>query len=159
MDESKVREWIAANEEKLRAAMGLAHWKVTWFFEPLTARTGGPDDACLGRCEILPDYDRAIIRLNFAELEDESHLERIAVHELLHVTLVPMQVYREWASQTIEGGSAADHQEDRLWDYLIEQTLLCLERLWRRRPDWPPRPDAPIPAPEAPVDAAPPADA
>lgn len=133
MDYSKAKAWIDANGERLRDAMGLRHWVVTFRLERLDGQARFPGATCLGECNTQPDYNRAVITIDHDEIDDEAELERVATHEMLHVVLSPLNVYRDYRNQGVEADSPDADRNQVIWDYFIEQAIVNLERLWEHR--------------------------
>jgi hypothetical protein len=132
MDQSEARRLVEAHIEGYTAALGIAFWRLTILYEPIDAEPGRVcrDHKAAGECITNVRYNRATIRLDPAQLDDAAKLLEALRHELFHVVLAPFLLYRDHYLATVERGSGADDQESRLWEFVAEQAVINLERVW-----------------------------
>jgi hypothetical protein len=129
LDRTAVKEWVDRHIEPLMASLGIGYWRVVVQYDRVEADDPGPGFGVAAQCWAKPQYERATIRIDPEEVDDEGHLEAILTHELLHVVASPYLSYRDIATSNIRPGSSADAAEDRAWADACERTVRNLERL------------------------------
>ncbi len=135
MDESAVRKVVESNLEALAGALGLERWKITIRFERCQD-AGGDRYVTQAQCDMKGEYETAIITLDHAEFNDDAHVIATLTHELTHIMLAPLDVYRDFAAAAVTGNPVMERQAAELWTSAIEKTVLGLERAWHRTRDY-----------------------
>lgn len=126
MDRSECERLVEKHRGPLVEFVGVGHWRLKFV-------VGACDDrGNTAECQRNTPYDIATITVDHDKFEDESFLLDTLFHELTHLLLAPMDVYRQNYCQAVEPNSVEDKREDMLWCYSIEQTVVNFERLWRR---------------------------
>lgn len=94
MDKSKVQEWLDSNIDPLKKQFGLSHWNIK--FEVCHI------DGVMGRCNALPDYERARLKFNYDLIENEKELEEVVKHELMHIVHSPFNLFTNAVFEAID---------------------------------------------------------
>lgn len=129
MERKDAKKIIDRELVPLMERLGIPHWKITIVLGPTESTDDG--SCVLGLCRRLPDYNRAQITINFDDIEDEAKLMRTLVHELSHIVISPFDVYRDTITQHLAPDSHEGRSECRLFTYVVEQTIINLERMYR----------------------------
>jgi hypothetical protein len=133
VDLSAARAIVEEHLPRYKKALGINHWDIFISFQTIEARR--PRRDCDGPVGAYNShnvcYEHARIEIDHNEVDDEATLLFRLRHELFHLILAPFTLYRHYMVQSIESGSPADHQEDNIWDFSVEQGVLALQRLWR----------------------------
>ncbi len=125
MDTSAVKAIVDRHIEPLMESMGIPHWKISVYYDSCS------DPEWVAECRRICDYNQAWITIDPRHAVDEAGVVKSLVHELCHVILAPLDVYREAMTQHIENGTDLAKQENRLWSHFIEQTVINCERMYR----------------------------
>lgn len=129
MDQSEVKRFVERDIAGLMEAMGVPHWNLLVEYGPMESNTAG--FSCHGQCTPSVCYNKATIQLDPAMIQDEKALGKLLVHEIGHILISPFNLYRKHAASFIQAGSPQDSQEDTVWEYCMEQTIINLERMYR----------------------------
>lgn len=129
MERKDAKKIIDRELVPLMERLGIPHWKVVITLGPIEQRPECSN--IIGWCVRYPDYNQAEITINFDDIEDETMLMRTLVHELFHIVISPFDVYRDTITQHIEPDSHEGRSECRLFTYVVEQTIINLERMYR----------------------------
>ena len=122
MDASAVRAIVNKRIERAMREIGIPHWRINVEYGP----TGTPHWAA--SCDRQGrDYWHATITLDPTKLDDEEHVLTCLYHELAHVLLAPLDVYRDAITVHINT-DAAHTQEAILWTHAIEACITTIER-------------------------------
>ena len=121
MDRSEVRAIVETNLDRIRTALNLHDWFIGINYGP----TDNPNWAA--SCDRSGgDYQRASIVIDPHMHDTPEDVLKTLVHELLHLALAPLDVYRDAISSFAP--SEADGMEQRVWTHAIEQAVTRLER-------------------------------
>ncbi len=123
MDESAVRKYVAAHLGHMLEDAGISGWTVTVEYGHIGPHTQG-------NCSAMAEYNQAQIRLDPEMFGDETTLAAVLRHELFHIVLAPMDVYRGLVTGHLEMDTPEATSEDLAWTYFVEQSVLGLERMW-----------------------------
>lgn len=124
MDRSQVRALVADALPGLLTRLGLAHWRVEVAYD---LRADCESFAVLGRCTRIGEYNGARIELDADALATEADVLRTLRHELLHVVLAPLDLYRATLAPLFDETSST--MAEVIWSYCIEKTVVNLERM------------------------------
>ena len=127
MDVSQAKAIVERDLEGLLDTFGLGHWDVRVDLDAI--RDEGPNT--IGISSPNADYEHAYIRLDAEAIATEDKLLRVLRHELFHVVVSPLRVYREAANQHLRRGSPAYGSDQRTWEHFEEQVICNLERLYK----------------------------
>lgn len=120
MDASAVHTIIQAHEERIVTALGLEAWRIQYTIEAI------PDGPYAAMCERWPEYQRATITIDPARAADDEDVLDSLVHELLHIVLSPIDLYRAIVTPYVPEG-APDESAETAFTHAIESTLRGLE--------------------------------
>lgn len=119
MDQSKVKEWVGANLERLMAQCGIPHWRVVVWYDAL--------DEATAECSPRLKYESARITIDPARIDDIEELERVLRHELFHIVHSPFHILWDAVAQTFTQEQCDIFNQ--LWSYAQEMTVKNLERM------------------------------
>lgn len=123
MDVSEVQRIVSDNILRLVEAVGVPHWQIDIQYGPLG------NDSWKAMCSRNSDYDQATITIDPAQHVNEDDVLNSVIHELIHVALAPLDLYRNFmTAHMAELGSVASDQERVLWSFTIEQLVRNIER-------------------------------
>ena len=125
MDDSAVRAIVDKRIKRAMQEIGIPHWHITIEYGPTGVDNWAASCDRRGR-----DYWHATITLDPAVLDDDEHVLTCLYHELAHVLLAPLDVYRDAVTARIHSGGdeAAQTQEAILWTHAIEACTTALGR-------------------------------
>jgi len=127
VDKSEAQRIVQANVERIRDALRLHDWYTTIEYGPCSNPNWGASCDRAGG-----DYKRATITIN-PELHDtEEEVLSSLTHELLHLVLAPLDVYRDIITSLVPGmhelGGPVAVAEQRAWTHALEAVVTLLER-------------------------------
>lgn len=125
MDKSKLESLLHLHATPLARFLSINHWNIRCYAE--ACELVGASAECIRNV----DYEFATIRVDPEKFDTEEEFLDSLFHEMCHIILSPIDLYREAATQHIEAGSVPQKQDERLWHFAIENTVINLERLWR----------------------------
>lgn len=123
MDASEVKAIVDRNIERAMGELGVPHWRVSVDYEAIETPNWSAQCDRRGR-----DYWEASITLDPSRFDNARAVVRAMYHELAHLILAPMDVYRDITSAHIVNDTAEAHQERVLWTHAIEGCVTALER-------------------------------
>lgn len=136
MDASEVKRIVEAHLSDLVTVMWLGDWRITVEYGPTSS------ERWAASCDRqAADYNMATITIDPHKHYSEEDVVRTLVHELLHVALAPLDLYRDIITnltpEMSELGSPTALAEQRAWTHAIERSVTFLERgiarhLWER---------------------------
>jgi len=118
MDASEVKVIVDGAIQNLVDAMRLERWKITVEYGPC-----GNENWAAACDREGGDYDMAIITIDPRHMHTREDVLRNLVHELLHLNLARLDVYRNVVTQ----GRMSHAAEQALWTHTLEQAVLGLE--------------------------------
>lgn len=118
---------MQANVNRIRDALRLHDWYITIDYGPCANPNWGASCDRSGG-----DYKRANIIINPEKHETEEEVLSSLTHELLHIALAPLDVYRDIVTSLVPAmhtlGSPEATAEQRAWTHALEATVTLLER-------------------------------
>jgi hypothetical protein len=126
MDRSAVKAIVEAHLESLVEVFGVERWCIQVNYEACDNPNHGAS------CGRAVDYDKAFITIDPDKHKDEGDVVDSLRHEIEHILLSPFDLYRDAMTQHIDDETKEHRQEQRLFTYAVEQTVINIERLWCR---------------------------
>lgn len=124
MDASSLRALLDTWTPVYAQRFGLSHWRIE------THVVGIPDEGgqtTLGDVEVMPERERASVRLNALALDNEVEALATLRHELLHIVVSPMQLFLDSVLARLPEEQHTDLRQ--LFAFADEMSVRNLERL------------------------------
>lgn len=122
MDASEVKLYVDRNVEHMMRQVGVPHWAVEVTYEPEANPNWMASCNRDGR-----DYEHATINIDPAKVQTIKGLHEAIVHELFHIALASLDVYRDVMRRKLKS-EAEDEQEHILWTHTLETAVMRLEQ-------------------------------
>jgi hypothetical protein len=126
MDRSAVKAIVESHLDSLAEVFGVERWCIQVNYEACDNPNHGAS------CGRAVDYDKAFITIDPDKHKDEGEVVDSLRHEIEHILLSPFDLYRDAMTQHIDDETKEHRQEQRLFTYAVEQTVINIERLWCR---------------------------
>lgn len=125
MDKSQVRGIVEDNIKRMMSALQVQDWSIDVSYGPNDGDFAGATAVVMRRV----DYKIATINFDPEQLGSEETVLRALRHELLHLHLGQVDVYREAVGQFLPTAVDVTGVEERIWRYAHEQVVHRLEMM------------------------------
>jgi hypothetical protein len=125
MNLTECKAWVDKHIYDYSKQFGLELWKLTVLYERIYDDDGGE---IYGSCRADYNYQRALIKLNYLEIETENQLAEILEHELLHIMHSPFSEMWDVIKATISNQEALT-AISVMWIGANEKTVRMLEHM------------------------------
>jgi|GEM_PF-3436176 len=126
MDRSQCSYIVKREMPKLTKLLGVQFWIITVTYEPIS------DPKINSTCDRQYPQQKAVINIDPGKHRTEADILHSLRHELIHILLSPLDVYRNLAAANFEPNTPMAKVEATSWEISLELSVLAVERIF----DW-----------------------